>query len=638
MNDNQYIEAMAAVDTADELASLFADSSRSDDAQVAEAIADHACRFPELTLDEWGRIIEWLPDSSSLTLNILIEQVVESASGSTMGDETVIAELKTNHPAYETAIDRYHQSNKIIARFADAEHSVPELPCGWGELESDGRPRYELQRVIGSGAQGTVYAAVDRRVNRESTSPRVAIKIMSRHNWSSDEANNAYAIRHPNVARVIDRGVENGSDFIVSELVNGPQLDTWVRRNGRVGWKQACQIVASIADGVQAAHAIQIVHRDLKPSNIVMDLDDRPVVTDFGISCAIGDDRDGSTKGTPFFMSPEQRRRDEFATAPSTDIYALGGVLFWMLTGAYPNGKTPRECYENLDSDDTQRFDALDQRSIPTRVRRVCERALSSSVIDRQDSCATLASELRSLIQHERIGWLDRSIGTRIRLYARKNAVTSAVIAALLIGSLTMGWLWMGSKIDARTAIADARLAELELKLQTARNDHELELQAEQNSHELIMAQREARHNAIQEAQASSIRRSQELLAQGAWVMQTTTALVKNIDQYATDEHILMLYALSHQEILKGIGESVDPSAHAAIVDSVIRKRTDEEVSPIKLAILADLSADLWDAAGEPALSIERRELALSLLSSHLDPQTIDDDEWVARIKSDLLQ
>jgi len=208
--------------------------------------------------------------------------------------------------------------------------------------------RYELADRIGGGGMADVFRAHDRTLDRD-----VAVKLM-RPAFATDpefverfhrEAEALGAIDHPNIVRVLDYGAGADGPFIVMELVRGGTLWDLMRARGRVDQYVAAQIAAAIADGLEAAHVRGVLHRDLKPDNVLLDGERRPKIADFGIArlaAATAITRTGELLGTPQYLAPEQMSGD--IVDERADVYALGVILYEMLTGARPTGgRTPSE-------------------------------------------------------------------------------------------------------------------------------------------------------------------------------------------------------------------------------------------------------------------------------------------------------
>ena len=153
------------------------------------------------------------------------------------------------------------------------------------------------------------------------------------------EAEAVAALHHPSIVQVHDAGEVDGRPYFTMELVEGGNLADQIQGVPQPA-RQAAALVATLAEAVQAAHQCGIVHRDLKPGNILITVNGTPKVTDFGLARWL-DGRDGLTLsgtpvGTPSYMAPEQARGDKVAIGPASDIYALGAILYELLTGRPP--------------------------------------------------------------------------------------------------------------------------------------------------------------------------------------------------------------------------------------------------------------------------------------------------------------
>ena len=216
------------------------------------------------------------------------------------------------------------------------------------ELEVLG-DRYEMQEPIGRGGMATIYRAVDLRMGRV-----VAAKIL-REVYSSDpkfvtrfqrEARAASALQHPNIIQVFDYGQSGENYYIVMEYVEGSDLRRYLKKNGMLSNERTIEISHDVALGLGAAHKLGIVHRDVKPQNIMLNDQGLVKLTDFGIASMYKDAEaerlttTGMTLGTVQYYAPEQAQGE--VVSPAADVYALGIVMYEMLTGRTPfDGDTP---------------------------------------------------------------------------------------------------------------------------------------------------------------------------------------------------------------------------------------------------------------------------------------------------------
>jgi serine/threonine protein kinase len=201
--------------------------------------------------------------------------------------------------------------------------------------------KYELLGEIARGGMGVVYRARQHGLDR-----LVALKMILGASPNDDstqrflqEARAAAAIDHPNVVPIYDIGEIGDKPYFTMALVEGPNLRTFVESQGVPSIATTVSIFAQIVAGVAHAHKLGIIHRDLKPANVLMDRDGRPRVTDFGLAKRTSVDTQltatGQVVGTPQYMAPEQAR-DSKDVGPAADVYALGAILYFMLTGRPP--------------------------------------------------------------------------------------------------------------------------------------------------------------------------------------------------------------------------------------------------------------------------------------------------------------
>jgi eukaryotic-like serine/threonine-protein kinase len=204
--------------------------------------------------------------------------------------------------------------------------------------------RYTVLSRIGSGGMADVYLAEDQLLGRQ-----VAVKLLQ-HRFAEDqefverfrrEASSAAGLSHPNVVAVFDRGEWDGTYYIAMEYLPGLSLKAIVRERGAMDPATAIDITIQILHAAKFAHKRGIIHRDLKPHNVILDEEGRAKVTDFGIARAGASDMTltGSIMGTAQYLSPEQAQGH--AVTATSDLYAVGIVLYELLTGAVPfDGET----------------------------------------------------------------------------------------------------------------------------------------------------------------------------------------------------------------------------------------------------------------------------------------------------------
>ncbi|HET7501237.1 MAG TPA: serine/threonine-protein kinase, partial [Kofleriaceae bacterium] len=213
---------------------------------------------------------------------------------------------------------------------------------------------YRVEGTIGSGSMGEVFRGIDTGLNR-----RVAIKLLSEKHRDSPELRQRFvregravaAISHPNVVQVFATGSFDDRPYIAMELLDGADLGSIVDKHGPLDSLSAAHAVLDAAQGLAAAARAGLIHRDVKPSNLVRLSDGRVKVTDFGLAKPVDPGSEpaltamGVVVGTPDYIAPEQARGEPIDER--VDIYALGGTMYFLLTGVPPfrTGKPAEDKY-----------------------------------------------------------------------------------------------------------------------------------------------------------------------------------------------------------------------------------------------------------------------------------------------------
>jgi hypothetical protein len=262
--------------------------------------------------------------------------------------------------------------------------------------------RYELEELVGSGGMSSVYRAHDTLLERD-----VALKILHEHYTADDEyverfrreARAVAQLSHPNIVTVIDRGEEDGRQFIVFEFIDGKTLKDCLEDGGPMSVRRALELAIQVARGLAFAHDNGLVHRDVKPQNVILNGDGQAKVTDFGIARSLevqGVTRSGTVLGTSSYIAPEQATGGSIE--PATDVYSLGVVLFELLTGRVPfTGESfVSVAMQHVNEPPPS---VLDLRpDVPARVANAVERALAKDPADRFASMHDFAGELEGCV------------------------------------------------------------------------------------------------------------------------------------------------------------------------------------------------------------------------------------------------
>jgi beta-lactam-binding protein with PASTA domain/predicted Ser/Thr protein kinase len=258
--------------------------------------------------------------------------------------------------------------------------------------------RYELGEAIGRGGMADVYLAHDRLLDR-----RVAVKVLAASVASDPtnverfrrEAQSAAGLNHPHVVAVYDWGEDDGTSFIVMEYVPGRTLRELIDTYGHLSPIDAAQIAAEIADALSFAHAHGVVHRDVKPGNVLVTPQGQVKVTDFGIARAESGEpltKTGAVLGTATYFSPEQAQG--FALDGRSDVYALGVVLYEMLTGVAPFTASSPVSVAYKHVRETPAPPSSIEPDVPGAMDRIVLTAMAKNVEERYQSAQDLRGDL----------------------------------------------------------------------------------------------------------------------------------------------------------------------------------------------------------------------------------------------------
>jgi serine/threonine-protein kinase len=263
--------------------------------------------------------------------------------------------------------------------------------------------RYEIEELVGTGGMSSVYRARDRLLERH-----VALKVLHPHHASDDdfverfrrEARSVAQLSHPNIVTVIDRGDDDGRQFIVFEYVDGENLKEIVVREGALPVRRALELALQVGRGLAFAHAQGLVHRDVKPQNVLMNGDDQAKVTDFGIARSIdvegGVTQTGTVLGTSSYIAPEQAGGGDIT--PQTDVYSFGVVLYELLTGEVPFPGDSFVAVAMKHINEPPPDVRASRPDVPPRLAAAVSRALAKEPSERFASMDELVAELSACL------------------------------------------------------------------------------------------------------------------------------------------------------------------------------------------------------------------------------------------------
>ena len=339
---------------------------------------------------------------------------------------------------------------------------------------------YRIVAVMGEGAMGIVYEAEQerprRRVALKIIRPGVATPAMLRR--FEHEYEFLGRLQHPGIGQIYQAGVADTGygpqPYFAMELVRGRRLDEYVRIK-ELGLRERLSLIADIADAVQHAHHRGVIHRDLKPANILVTETGGPKVLDFGLARAAQAELQstvqtmaGEVVGTMSYMSPEQVVGDMSELDTRSDVYALGVILYELLSGRLPfdlSRKSLPEAVRIIRDDEPARLSSI-SRTLPADVATIAAKALEKDKLRRYGSAAELAEDIRRFLRNEPIVARRPSASYQVRKFAHRHkglvGGAIAVLIALVAGVIVSTWQAVRASRAERVAQARANDAQAE--------------------------------------------------------------------------------------------------------------------------------------------------------------------------------
>jgi tetratricopeptide (TPR) repeat protein len=355
--------------------------------------------------------------------------------------------LNSDYPDSQDGID-LQRAMKCVRLLEDV---FPRRPLIASQTATLGR--FQIQRELGHGGFGVVYLAHDPQLGRA-----IALKIPHAHSLADPdtlarfrrEAQAAAGLDHPNLVPVYEAGEFDGVNYIALAYCPGTSLAQWLStRTQPVSPREAASLVCALADAVHYAHERGIVHRDLKPANILLVNENpsssslsawRPKITDFGLAkdldAAATYTQAGTLAGTPNYMAPEQAGDRSGSVGPATDVYALGAILYELLTGRAPfKGNSALETLHQV------RFvDPLPPSRLRDRLNRdletICLKCLEKEPARRYASARALATDLDAYLEDLPIDARPITRAQRAVRWCRRKPVVAGLAGALALAVL----------------------------------------------------------------------------------------------------------------------------------------------------------------------------------------------------------
>ncbi len=330
-------------------------------------------------------------------------------------------------------------------------------------------PGYEILELLGRGGMGIVYKALQRPLKRAA-----ALKMI-RGDLHVDaeqlgrfrvEAEVIARLKHPNVVQIYEVGEVGGVPYFSLEMLEGGTLAERLA-GAPMPPRQAAALAATLARAVGAVHRIGIVHRDLKPANVLFDADGTPKVTDFGLAkrleVADGHTVSGQIMGTPSYMAPEQAQGLTRRIGPSADIYALGAILYEMLTGRPPfKAPTIMETLRQVVYEEVVPLSRLQSR-VPRDLETICLKCLAKESARRYATAEELADDLGRFLAGEAIRARPTPAWERALKWARRRTATATLLVLALMAAVAMAGAGVRDSAlrRARQQLEAARVASL---------------------------------------------------------------------------------------------------------------------------------------------------------------------------------
>ena len=469
-------------------------------------------RGEPVLVEDYIRAIPRLLEEPDDLLDLIYHEILLREE---LGEEPGLDEYLRRFPQFDGAIRdqfRVHEAIRFAGRAGDDGGAEPGAKLLTLAIENAVAaatppqiPGFEVIRELGRGGMGVVYLARQAGLNR-----MVAIKMILAGEYSRPrdrarlraEAEVLARLAHPNLVQIHETGEHQGHPYFSMEYVEGGRLSDALRGTP---WEPgpAARLVETLARACQSAHERGVIHRDLTPSNVLLSSSGEPKIVDFGLAKLAGGaarrTASGEILGTPGYMAPEQAAGGSKDVAPAADVYALGAILYELLTGRPPFvGASILDALAQVARDDPIAPCRL-QPKIPRDLETVCLKCLNKDIARRYATAAALAEDLRRFRDGEPVRARPIGAAQRAARWARRRPGVAALLALCTTGALAalvlIAWegrqarLAQGRAEQAQQAEAAQRMA-----ADAARQREARQRQSYQGLSAVLLRDRAVRH------------------------------------------------------------------------------------------------------------------------------------------------
>ena len=385
----------------------------------------------------------------------------------TLGKSLAAIKLIKNMHKVEPSVDLDQMPGHSIDAKSNQETDKPDKSVRDIIAQAKQDTKYIVDKIIGQGGMGAVLGTIDQDIRR-----KVAMKVMLPENRSDslkirrflEEAQVTGQLEHPNIVPVHEIGIdEKARIYFTMKLVQGENLETIIKRCAsgsheylkKYSLGALLQLFMKVVDGMSYAHAKGVLHRDLKPENIMIGNFGEVLVMDWGIAKILGQETDpsedgtpdikkatretmtveGRIMGTPAYMSPEQACGHISDLDQRSDVFALGGILYKILTFCHPyKGPTVEESLEQAQDGDLIPPDVrTPQKNIPPELAAICMKAMAYDKEDRYADATEINADLQLYLDGKSVSARKDSLITKTRKWIARNKIASAGIAAAVV-------------------------------------------------------------------------------------------------------------------------------------------------------------------------------------------------------------